>query len=100
MRSTRRSIWRFGQSVSATILFLLLTLTTTMVARAADDARTMGAALRLTAPYRHDLRARVEGVLPAEVFSSIRVVKAFAREDYEQRRLENQSLSFAKLVSI
>jgi ATP-binding cassette subfamily B protein len=27
-----------------------------------------------------------------EVFSSIRVVKAFAREDYEQRRLEEQSL--------
>ena len=28
-----------------------------------------------------------------EVFSSIRVVKAFAREDYEQRRLEEQSLA-------
>lgn len=27
-----------------------------------------------------------------EVFSSIRVVKAFAREDYEQKRLEEQSL--------
>jgi len=27
-----------------------------------------------------------------EVFSSIRVVKAFSREDYEQRRLENESL--------
>src|SRR6185436_9200895 len=27
-----------------------------------------------------------------EVFTSIRVVKAFAREDYEQRRLEEQSL--------
>src|SRR6202011_1720168 len=27
-----------------------------------------------------------------EVLSSIRVVKAFAREDYEQRRLEEQSL--------
>jgi ATP-binding cassette subfamily B protein len=27
-----------------------------------------------------------------EVFSSIRVVKAFSREDYEQRRFENQSL--------
>ena len=28
-----------------------------------------------------------------EVFSSIRVVKAFAREDYEQRRFEEQSLA-------
>jgi subfamily B ATP-binding cassette protein MsbA len=28
----------------------------------------------------------------AEVFSSIRVVKAFAREDYEERRFERQSL--------
>ena len=27
-----------------------------------------------------------------EVFSSIRVVKAFAREDYEQQRFEEQSL--------
>jgi subfamily B ATP-binding cassette protein MsbA len=27
-----------------------------------------------------------------EVFSSIRVVKAFAREDYEERRFERQSL--------
>ena len=27
-----------------------------------------------------------------EVFSSIRVVKAFAREEYEQRRFERQSL--------
>ena len=30
--------------------------------------------------------------LVAEVFSSIRVVKAFAREDYEERRFERQSL--------
>ena len=28
----------------------------------------------------------------AEVFSSIRVVKAFAREDYEEQRFERQSL--------
>ena len=27
-----------------------------------------------------------------EVLSSIRVVKAFAREDYEQQRLEEESL--------
>src|SRR4030095_7465190 len=30
--------------------------------------------------------------LVQEVFSSIRVVKAFAREDYEERRFERQSL--------
>jgi len=34
-----------------------------------------------------------------EVFSSIRVVKAFAREDYEERRLEEESLK-AKLAPI
>ena len=38
MRSTRRTSWRFGRSVSSTILFLFLTfLTTTIVARAADE---------------------------------------------------------------
>ena len=39
MRSTRRSIWSSGRAVSSTILFLLLTLlSTTIIARAADDA--------------------------------------------------------------
>jgi subfamily B ATP-binding cassette protein MsbA len=33
-----------------------------------------------------------------EVFSSIRVVKAFAREDYEQRRLEGESLEGLELA--
>ena len=33
-----------------------------------------------------------------EVFSSIRVVKAFAREDYEQRRLEEQSLESVEIA--
>jgi ATP-binding cassette subfamily B protein len=33
-----------------------------------------------------------------EVFSSIRVVKAFAREDYEQKRLENESLESVELA--
>ena len=33
-----------------------------------------------------------------EVFSSILVVKAFAREDYEQRRLEEQSLESIKIA--
>jgi subfamily B ATP-binding cassette protein MsbA len=33
-----------------------------------------------------------------EVFSSIRVVKAFAREDYEQHRLEEQSLEGVELA--
>jgi len=33
-----------------------------------------------------------------EVFSSIRVVKAFAREDYEQKRLEDQSLESVEIA--
>src|SRR5262249_46290697 len=33
-----------------------------------------------------------------EVLSSIRVVKAFAREDYEQRRLEEQSLEGVEMA--
>ena len=33
-----------------------------------------------------------------EVFSSIRVVKAFAREDYEQQRLEEQSLEGVEMA--
>jgi ATP-binding cassette, subfamily B, bacterial len=33
-----------------------------------------------------------------EVFSSIRVVKAFAREDYEQRRLEGESLEAVEIA--
>jgi subfamily B ATP-binding cassette protein MsbA len=33
-----------------------------------------------------------------EVFSSIRVVKAFAREDYEQQRLEEQSLESIEIA--
>ena len=39
MRSTRRSIWSFGRAVSATFLLLFLALlSTTTVARAADDS--------------------------------------------------------------
>jgi len=34
-----------------------------------------------------------------EVFSSIRVVKAFAREDYEERRFERQSLENVETAS-
>jgi len=33
-----------------------------------------------------------------EVLTSIRVVKAFAREDYEQQRLEEQSLEGVELA--
>ena len=33
-----------------------------------------------------------------EVLSSIRVVKAFAREDYEQRRLEEESLESVEIA--
>src|SRR5207248_491648 len=34
----------------------------------------------------------------AEVFSSMRVVKAFAREDYEQRRFEQESLESVEVA--
>jgi ATP-binding cassette, subfamily B, bacterial len=36
--------------------------------------------------------------LVQEVFSSMRVVKAFAREDYEQRRLEEESLESVEIA--
>ena len=42
-------------------------------------------------------QARVVSVIQ-EVLSSIRVVKAFAREDYEQRRLEEESLESVEVA--
>ena len=51
MRSTRRSLWRFGRPVSFTFLLLLTLLTTTLVARAADDDVEEG--------DEYDVKARV-----------------------------------------
>jgi len=71
--------WRFTLiSLSiAPLLFLVVFLFTRRIKQASRDVR------------------KKEGELLSivqEVFSSIRVVKAFAREEYEQRRFERQSL--------
>ena len=54
MRSTRRTFWRLCRPVSATVLFLLLTLTGTMIARAASDEGDDGDV--------YDVKARVARV--------------------------------------
>jgi len=71
--------WRFTLiSLSvAPILFLVVYLFTRRIKKASRDVRRK----------ESELVSTVE-----EVFSSIRVVKAFAREDYEERRFERQSL--------
>jgi subfamily B ATP-binding cassette protein MsbA len=71
--------WRFTLiSLSiAPLLFLVVYVFTKRIKKATRDVR------------------KKEGELLSivqEVFSSIRVVKAFAREDYEERRFERQSL--------
>jgi len=71
--------WRFTliSLVVAPLLFLVVYVFTRRIKKASRDVR------------------RKEGELLSmvqEVFSSIRVVKAFAREDYEERRFELQSL--------
>ena len=71
--------WRFTLiSLSiAPLLFLVVYVFTRRIKKASRDVR------------------KKEGELLSivqEVFSSIRVVKAFAREDYEERRFERQSL--------
>jgi subfamily B ATP-binding cassette protein MsbA len=71
--------WRFTLiSLSiAPLLFLVVFFFTRRIKKASRDVR------------------KKEGELLSivqEVFSSIRVVKAFAREDYEERRFERQSL--------
>ena len=71
--------WRFTLiSLSiAPLLFLVVYVFTRRIKKAARDVR------------------KKEGELLSivqEVFSSIRVVKAFAREEYEERRFERQSL--------
>ena len=71
--------WRFTLiSLSiAPVLFLAVYLFTRRIKKASRDVRKK----------ESELVTIVE-----EVFSSIRVVKAFAREDYEERRFEAQSL--------
>jgi ATP-binding cassette subfamily B protein len=71
--------WRFtliALSV-APVLFLLVYIYTRRIKKAAREVRKK--------------ESEIVSIIQ-EVFSSIRVVKAFAREDYEQRRLEEQSL--------
>jgi ATP-binding cassette subfamily B protein len=75
--------WRFtliALSV-APILFLVVYVFT----------RRIKAASRAVRQKETELLSRV-----AEVLSSIRVVQAFAREDYEERRLESESLDNVK----
>jgi len=71
--------WRFTliSLAIAPVLFVVVYFFTRRIKRAARDVRKT----------ESDLISTVE-----EVFSSIRVVKAFAREDYEERRFERQSL--------
>ena len=71
--------WRFTLiSLSiAPLLFLVVYFFTRRIKKASRDVRKK----------ESELVSIVE-----EVFSSIRVVKAFAREDYEERRFERQSL--------
>ena len=71
--------WRFTLiSLSiAPVLFLVVYVFTRRIKKASRDVRKK----------ESELVSMV-----AEVFSSIRVVKAFAREDYEERRFEQQSL--------
>src|SRR3990172_7786524 len=71
--------WRFTLiSLSiAPVLFVVVYFFTRRIKKASRDVRKK----------ESELVSIVE-----EVFSSIRVVKAFAREDYEERRFERQSL--------
>ena len=72
--------WRFTLiSLSiAPVLFLVVFMFTRRIKKASRDVRKQ----------ESELVSIVE-----EVFSSIRVVKAFAREDYEEQRFEQQSLA-------
>ena len=77
--------WRFtliALSV-APILFIVVFSYTRRIKKAAREARKK--------------EGEIVSVIE-EVFSSMRVVKAFAREDYEQHRLEEQSLESVELA--
>jgi len=71
--------WRFTliSLAIAPVLFLVVYVFTRRIKKASREVRKK----------ESELVSMVE-----EVFSSIRVVKAFAREDYEERRFERQSL--------
>jgi len=71
--------WRFTlvSLAIAPVLFVVVSLFTRRIKTAARDVRKKESQLISTVQ---------------EVFSAIRVVKAFGREDYEERRFEQQSL--------
>jgi ATP-binding cassette subfamily B protein len=79
--------WRFTLiSLSiAPVLFLVVYIFTRRIKKASRDLRKK----------ESELVSIVE-----EVFSSIRVVKAFAREDYEERRFERQSLENVEMALV
>jgi subfamily B ATP-binding cassette protein MsbA len=79
--------WRFTLiSLSiAPVLFLVVYRFTRRIKKASRDVRKK----------ESELVSIVE-----EVFSSIRVVKAFAREDYEERRFERQSLENVEMALV
>jgi len=79
--------WRFTLiSLSiAPVLFLVVYSFTRRIKKASRDVRKK----------ESELVSIVE-----EVFSSIRVVKAFAREDYEERRFEHQSLENVEVALV
>jgi ATP-binding cassette, subfamily B, bacterial len=79
--------WRFTLiSLSiAPMLFLVVYIFTRRIKKASRDVRKK----------ESELVSIVE-----EVFSSIRVVKAFAREDYEERRFERQSLENVEMALV
>ena len=79
--------WRFTLiSLSiAPVLFLVVYFFTRRIKKASRDVRKK----------ESELVSIVE-----EVFSSIRVVKAFAREDYEERRFERQSLENVEMTLV
>ena len=79
--------WRFTLiSLSvAPVLFLVVYIFTRRIKKASRDVRKK----------ESELVSIVE-----EVFSSIRVVKAFAREDYEERRFERQSLENVEMTLV
>jgi ATP-binding cassette subfamily B protein len=71
--------WRFTliSLAVAPVLFVVVYVFTRRIKQASRDVRRKESELVSTV---------------AEVFSSIRIVKAFAREDYEEQRFEKQSL--------
>jgi ATP-binding cassette subfamily B protein len=77
--------WRFtliALSV-APVLFLVVFRYTRLIRRSSREVRKK--------------EGQIASIIQ-EVFSSIRVVKAFAREDYEEKRLEEQSLESVEIA--